>query len=296
LFFASAEMASFDLERFRVHCALSDLFYVPDYVSEAEEASLLTHVSASMAAWRQASVVGLAWVLAARAVRPPPPAPLTHKKNQQVSGRRLQNHGGNVEAKGLIPAPMPAWLRALCERVARDTRIYGAAAAGSEGSQPGPPQQLLPNHVLINAYAPGEGIMVRASLFSLSSPNPQTTPRAHSSAAPSSSNTTTLPQIKHHSHSHSHARTHMHTHAPPPTTTNKNTKHTKPHEDGPLYHAAVAILSTGAPAVLRFWRKRDEGGLRAVMPFVLCCVHAAAAVLVGACLMLVAFGVVLCRV
>ena len=32
---------------------------VPDYVSEAEEASLLTHVSTSKAAWRQASVVAL---------------------------------------------------------------------------------------------------------------------------------------------------------------------------------------------------------------------------------------------
>ena len=47
---------AFDLERFRVRCALGELFYVPDYVSEAEEASLLTQVSASKAAWRQASV------------------------------------------------------------------------------------------------------------------------------------------------------------------------------------------------------------------------------------------------
>ncbi|GAB4816066.1 hypothetical protein N2152v2_003112 [Parachlorella kessleri] len=28
-----------------------------------------------------------------------------------------------------------------------------------------------------------------------------------------------------------------------------------PHEDGPLYHPAVCILSLGSPAILRFWRK-----------------------------------------
>lgn len=30
-----------------------------------------------------------------------------------------------------------------------------------------------------------------------------------------------------------------------------------PHEDGPLYHPAVAILSLGSTAVLRFWGKRS---------------------------------------
>jgi hypothetical protein len=37
-----------------------------------------------------------------------------------------------------------------------------------------------------------------------------------------------------------------------------------PHTDGPLYHPAVAILSLGAPAVIRFWRRPEEGG--AVQP------------------------------
>lgn len=41
----------------------------------------------------------------------------------------------------------------------------------------------------------------------------------------------------------------------------------KPHQDGPLYHPGVAILSLGSPAVLRFWRKQEEGaGIAAVMP------------------------------
>lgn len=33
----------------------------------------------------------------------------------------------------------------------------------------------------------------------------------------------------------------------------------QPHQDGPLYHPVVLILSLGSPAVLRFWRKQDEG-------------------------------------
>lgn len=36
-----------------------------------------------------------------------------------------------------------------------------------------------------------------------------------------------------------------------------------PHEDGPLYHPAVAILSLGHPAVVRFARKRSEGAAAA---------------------------------
>lgn len=36
-----------------------------------------------------------------------------------------------------------------------------------------------------------------------------------------------------------------------------------PHEDGPLYHPAVAILSLGNPAVVRFARKRSAQGTAA---------------------------------
>jgi hypothetical protein len=35
----------------------------------------------------------------------------------------------------------------------------------------------------------------------------------------------------------------------------------QPHQDGPLYLPVVAILSLGAPAVLRFWKKQPEGAL-----------------------------------
>ena len=89
------------------------------------------------------------------------------------AGRKLQNLGGMVHKKGLVPAPMPSWCTPLLARLASEG-VYGGQ---------------LPNHVLVNAYQPGEGIL--------------------------------------------------------------------PHEDGPLYYPAVAILSLAAPAVVRFVRKRS---------------------------------------
>ena len=69
-----------------------------------------------------------------------------------MSGRRLQTHGGTVhETKGLLQTPLPAWLSRLTARLAADTSVYGVDADGR-------PKQ--PNHVLINAYTAGQGIMV----------------------------------------------------------------------------------------------------------------------------------------
>jgi hypothetical protein len=92
-----------------------------------------------------------------------------------VSGRHLMNLGGAVHKKGLLPAPLPRWAAVLAARVTRDTGIFGIEA----------------NHILINCYAAGEGIM--------------------------------------------------------------------PHEDGPLYHPAVAIVSLLSPTVIRFVPKRPNG-------------------------------------
>lgn len=91
----------------------------------------------------------------------------------QVSKRRVVAVGGTVSPKGaLIPTPMPSWLHTLTSTIGNKFNLYG--------SQPA-------NHVLINVYQPGDGIM--------------------------------------------------------------------PHTDGPVYFHQVAILSLGAPAVMRFyWR------------------------------------------
>lgn len=97
------------------------------------------------------------------------------KKWTEVSGRRLQNLGGVVHPKGLIPTPMPEWLATAAANV--------RASAGD----------LLPapiNHVLVNEYQPGDGIL--------------------------------------------------------------------PHQDGDAYYPAVAIVSLGCDAVMRFAPRRDE--------------------------------------
>ena len=75
--------------------------------------------------------------------------------------------------------PDRSWLEALLGRLAQETGVFGEGQA--------------PNHVLLNAYLPGQGIL--------------------------------------------------------------------PHQDGPLYHPGVCIVSLGAPAVMRFTRKRgaEEG-------------------------------------
>ena len=67
-----------------------------------------------------------------------------------------------MHAKGLIPGPMPSWLRPLLERIRTDTAPIGLYGfGGSEGSE-GKETVAAPNHVLLNSYRPGEGIMVKS--------------------------------------------------------------------------------------------------------------------------------------
>lgn len=62
-----------------------------------------------------------------------------------VNGRRLQTWGGSIGKRGaLIPAQMPSWLASLVDRVSGEFGIFGPQGA---------------NHVLINEYEPGQGIM-----------------------------------------------------------------------------------------------------------------------------------------
>ncbi|XP_015791974.1 alpha-ketoglutarate-dependent dioxygenase alkB homolog 6 [Tetranychus urticae] len=60
-----------------------------------------------------------------------------------LSNRRLQNWGGVVHAKGLIAEPLPIWLSIYGNKVSRLGIFDGKS----------------PNHVLINEYLAGQGIM-----------------------------------------------------------------------------------------------------------------------------------------
>ena len=74
----------------------------------------------------------------------------------QVSGRQLQSYGGTIHEKwgGLLQAPMPTWLSGTLKDINVGLDVFGGPA----------------NHVLLNAYEPGEGILVCLTwLVSLSS-------------------------------------------------------------------------------------------------------------------------------
>ena len=95
---------------------LPRVWLVPDYVDAEEEASLHAAATGPAARWTQ------------------------------VSGRRLQALGGTVhEAAGLLPAPLPKWVKPLLARLQAEA---GSLFGGAEL-----------NHVLVNCYAAGEGIL-----------------------------------------------------------------------------------------------------------------------------------------
>ncbi|XP_037542204.1 alpha-ketoglutarate-dependent dioxygenase alkB homolog 6 [Nematolebias whitei] len=61
----------------------------------------------------------------------------------QLSGRRLQNWGGSPHPKGMLVEKIPDWLRSYCEKISSLGAFSGKTA----------------NHVLVNEYKQGEGIM-----------------------------------------------------------------------------------------------------------------------------------------
>ncbi|XP_067681827.1 alpha-ketoglutarate-dependent dioxygenase alkB homolog 6-like isoform X3 [Haliotis asinina] len=60
-----------------------------------------------------------------------------------LSNRRLQNWGGLPHPKGMIAEDIPKWLLTQCEKIGRLGVFDGK----------------MPNHVLVNEYLPGQGIM-----------------------------------------------------------------------------------------------------------------------------------------
>ncbi|CAL4916746.1 unnamed protein product [Urochloa decumbens] len=95
--------------------AIPTLFYVPDFISQSEQSQLLHHIYQA-------------------------PAP----KWKSLKNRRLQNWGGVVHEKGLLPQALPSWLTRITDRICQWTGLFPSAI----------------NHVLINEYHPNQGIMV----------------------------------------------------------------------------------------------------------------------------------------
>lgn len=90
------------------------VIYVPDFITESEEIHLLDKVyGAPTSKWKS------------------------------LKNRRLQNWGGIVHEKGLLPQDLPPWLMTITQRISEESGLFPSAI----------------NHVLVNEYLPDQGIM-----------------------------------------------------------------------------------------------------------------------------------------
>lgn len=168
------------------------------------------------------------------------------------------------ESRGLLQVPLPAWLASIGARMAQRSAVYGVNSDG------GP---LAPNHVLVNAYGPGQGIMVSGSTTVTAVRGCIRKDRSKgicilgggvllrvcTSAA---------------SANYSCMRTHLEGMIvgiclglapcrPPipgkvPSWPLMHASALQAHQDGPAYYPGVCILSLAAPAVMRFRRKPSD--------------------------------------
>ncbi|KDQ23979.1 hypothetical protein PLEOSDRAFT_34982 [Pleurotus ostreatus PC15] len=109
----------FNLQEYRI--AESDAFYIPDFINEVEEAYLIRKIlEAPRQKWRQ------------------------------LANRRLQLLGGELTKKNvLLSQEMPTWMNSYPDLISRLRATEAFSSSPHEG----------PNHVILNEYLPGHGIM-----------------------------------------------------------------------------------------------------------------------------------------
>ncbi|XP_071720709.1 alkylated DNA repair protein ALKBH6 homolog [Rutidosis leptorrhynchoides] len=101
------------LAKFKVG-SIPTVYYIPDFISDSDQKLLLNHIyTAPVSKWKS------------------------------LKNRRLQNWGGIVHEKGLLPQDLPAWLTKITEKIGNESSLFPSAI----------------NHVLINEYHPNQGIM-----------------------------------------------------------------------------------------------------------------------------------------
>ncbi|CAG7924139.1 unnamed protein product [Penicillium olsonii] len=111
---------TFNLESARITALPDEAFYISDFITEDEEDRLLSKVKA---------------------------APLP--RWTQLSHRRLQTWPSALtKSNALLASPLPAWLRVpIIEPRFQELGIFNESP------------HKTPNHVLVNEYRPGQGIM-----------------------------------------------------------------------------------------------------------------------------------------
>ncbi|KIJ41132.1 hypothetical protein M422DRAFT_75676 [Sphaerobolus stellatus SS14] len=110
-----------DIKQHRVPSSLEEVFYIPEFVSEAEEEYLLRKINESSAV-----------------------------KWKTLPNRRLQIWGGELtNSNVLIPRAMPQFITEYPDliRRLRNTGVFSKSKHGE------------PNHIIVNEYLPGQGIM-----------------------------------------------------------------------------------------------------------------------------------------
>eukprot|EP00049_Salpingoeca_infusionum_P021707 m.4244 g.4244 ORF g.4244 m.4244 type:complete len:338 (-) comp4441_c0_seq1:187-1200(-) len=137
--------------------SLDRVFYIPNFVTQDQADEILQHLDG--------------------AAKP---------KWVQLLNRRLQNWGGHPTEKGMVSQPLPAWLAKYTDKVSAlgiyqmeddcdgaggkeqgssssqssvTADLASASTASSRSAQGKPTKQRKANHVLINEYLPGQGIM-----------------------------------------------------------------------------------------------------------------------------------------
>ncbi|KAI5444848.1 hypothetical protein KIW84_013215, partial [Lathyrus oleraceus] len=101
------------LDNFKIG-SLPNVFYIPDFITDADQTLLFNNIYAAPSS---------KWKL--------------------LKNRRLQNWGGVVHEKGLLPQALPPWLTNFTHKISEESGLF--------------PSPI--NHVLINEYQPNQGIM-----------------------------------------------------------------------------------------------------------------------------------------
>ncbi|KAL4815213.1 hypothetical protein BDW67DRAFT_186001 [Aspergillus spinulosporus] len=116
-----AQSKSLDLDAARIQRLPGEAFYIPDFVDEEEEERLLAKIST---------------------------APLPIWKH--LAHRRLQTYPSALTATNtLLSSPLPSWLTTTPPIIERFKALHIFDDSPHQG----------PNHVLVNEYTPGQGIM-----------------------------------------------------------------------------------------------------------------------------------------